>query len=276
LVDLTPAFYNLISALARYLGLDHCRRLPWHNLVQRRPNVVIRKSAPQFRRVLHGAVAGPQARQLMRQIEKVGSAYCLDTNSIYAQAFELPGAALAASSFVHAVCSGRLDAISFASAQDRFYAACLIEAVNEFGARVLHSARGATTGHDLDSCLARSRRQVELEYPFSYSEYLRMIDFVLLHQDFQCHARLYHRIPELIGEGRGYTGEKLRFVSGLLGQSLGTELYEAYLEGRVNRRYIRALYLRRLDKPNVSKLIYFQLARRTRRLRRGPVNPARD
>jgi hypothetical protein len=269
LVDLTPAFYNLISALARFLGRDRCRREQWRQLTELRPEVVIRNSLEQFRRPLQRAVAEPQVGQLMRQIERAGCAYCLASNSIYAQGFKLPGAALAAARFVHAVCSGRLDSQSriattgFATPEGRFYAACLTEAIAEFGARVLHSARGVTSGQELNSCFNRLRQEVEREYRFSYHDYPRLIDFVMLHQDFECNARLDRVVPELISEGRGYTGDKLRFVSGLLGQCLGTQLYRAYLEGRVNRRYLRSLYFRRLA-GGESKLIYFQLARRTR------------
>ncbi len=271
-VDLAPAFYNLISALARYLGLDRCRRDQWRRLAELQPDVVIHNSVEHFRRPLQRAVAADQMCELMRQIEADGCAYCTATNAIYAQTFELPGAAMAAARFVHAVCSGSLDAharpvaSTFAAPEDGFYGACLTETLAEFGARVLHSARGATTGQELDSGFARSRRQVELAYPFSYHDYLRMIDFVTVHQDFQCHARLYRDVPQLIREGRGYTGDKLRFVSRLLGQDLGARLYQAYLEGRVDRRYLRSLYFRRL--AGRSKLIYFQLASRTQR--RGP------
>ena len=70
--------------------------------------------------------------------------------------------------------------------------------------------------------------------------------------------------PSLISEGRAYTGSKLRFVTSLLGQFLGARSYQAYLKGGVNRRYLRSLYFRHLEKPGEPKLAYFQLARRTR------------
>jgi hypothetical protein len=113
-----------------------------------------------------------------------------------------------------------------------------------------------------------ARRQLLAEFSFTYRDYLRLLDLVALHRDFECNAHLYSRIPPLISEGRTYTGTKLRFVSSLLGQFLGIRSYQAFLRGALDRRYLRSLYFRRLEKPGEPKLAYFQLARRTRGRRR--------
>lgn len=85
-----------------------------------------------------------------------------------------------------------------------------------------------------------------------------MIDFVVLHRDFEKNARKYRFVPELIHEGRCYSAEKFAFVTQWLGRLLGLELYEAYLRGSVTKRSVGRLLRRRAEKP---KAAYFHLAR---------------
>ena len=265
-LDLTPSFYNVISALSRFLGIDSCQteRLPL--LADLLPEVILRPPGhflPLLRRRI-----GDQRRmcELLGRIEREGCAYAVETNTIYAQRFELASAAAAAARFVHAACSGLLEAQSrpsgpaYASPEDRFYALCLSETVADFGARILHPGHGAVEERELYARDSRCRTELAV----SYRDYLRMLDLVELHRDFECNAHLYRHIPQLISEGRSYTGSKLHFVTSLLGQFLGVRSYQLYLKGGVDRRYLRSLYFRPLEKPGEPKLAYFQLARRTR------------
>ena len=265
-LDLTPSFYNVISALSRFLGIDSspAERLPL--LADLLPEVIIRP-AGHFLPLLRRAITDQRRmRELLSRIEREGCAYAVETNTIYAQRFELASAAAAAARFVHAACSGLLEAQSrpsgpaYASPEDRFYALCLSETVADFGARILHPGRGVVEEGELYARYSRCRAELAV----SYRDYLRMLDLVTLHRDFECNAHHYRRIPQLISEGRSYTGSKLHFVTSLLGQFLGVRSYQLYLKGGVDRRYLRSLYFRPLEKPGEPKLAYFQLARRTR------------
>ncbi len=274
-LDLTPSFYNVISALARFLGIDGAQgeRLPY--LADLLPGVSLGTSASHFLPALQRRVGDQlRLRELLGRIEREGCAYCVETNTIYARRFDLSSAAVAAARFLHAACSGLLGAqsgpsgLAYATPEDRFYALCLSEAVADFGARILYSGRSFVQERELYAHYARDRHQWAAEFSFNYRDYVRLLDLVVLHRDFECNAHLYRRIPELISEGRAYSGAKLRFVTSLLGQLLGARSYQAYLAGGVDRRYLRSLYFRHLEKPGEPKLAYFQLARRTRTRRK--------
>jgi hypothetical protein len=267
----TPSFYNVVSALSRFLGIDSCQDERWPCLAELLPEIIIRPSAAHFLPLLRRRISDQRRlRELIGCIDREGCAYSMETNSICAERFELSSAAAAAARFVHAACSGLLEAQSrpsglvYASSEDRFYALCLSEAMADFGARILHPGRSFVEERELYAHYSRIPAELEAESAVNYRDYLRMLDLVELHRDFECNAHLYRRIPHLISEGRAFTGSKLHFVTTLLGQSLGTRSYQLYLAGGVDRRYLRSLFFRHLEKPGEPKLAYFQLARRTR------------
>ncbi len=73
-----------------------------------------------------------------------------------------------------------------------------------------------------------------------------MIDFLLMHKDWEANTRRYPTVPELIRLGLGFT-RKFAFATEKLGYMLGSELYDAYLAGRLSKRYIRSLFFRKLN-----------------------------
>jgi hypothetical protein len=91
----------------------------------------------------------------------------------------------------------------------------------------------------------------------------------VLHKEFELSHRHFVRPPELIAEGRSFTGEKLAFATRHLGRMLATQLYDAYVCGRVSRRYLRSLFFKDLSSPGAATAIYFQTVQRlrTRRVR---------
>jgi hypothetical protein len=68
-----------------------------------------------------------------------------------------------------------------------------------------------------------------------------------------------------------FTGEKFEFMTRMLGQMLGTELYDAYLDGRAAKRFLRVLFLRKLAAPGAARQAYFGVVRRIRKPRRRPL-----
>lgn len=50
-----------------------------------------------------------------------------------------------------------------------------------------------------------------------------------------------------------------------LGQMLGTELYEAYLSGRVAKRFLRSLFMRPLHRPGTARAAYHATVRKIKR-----------
>ncbi len=94
---------------------------------------------------------------------------------------------------------------------------------------------------------------------------MEMVDFLVLHKDFEANHRLYRGVPDLIRQGILFTGDKRDFLTTWLGQMLGTELYEAYLTGRVAKRFVRSLFLRRLSRPGAARATYQAVARRMKK-----------
>jgi hypothetical protein len=52
---------------------------------------------------------------------------------------------------------------------------------------------------------------------------------------------------------------------------LGTELYDAYVAGRVGKRFLRSLFFRTSDDPNGARDLYFAVVRRIGRARKRAV-----
>jgi len=61
-----------------------------------------------------------------------------------------------------------------------------------------------------------------------------------------------------------FTDHKYDFVAEQLGHLLGTDLYDAYLEGRVNTAALRKLFLTHIEEPGVAREAYDQLRTRLR------------
>jgi hypothetical protein len=204
-------------------------------------------------------------RDLLRRLGEKGIAYVPELNTVFALTFQLPDAAEEASRCLRAAWSGTVgEAVTeSASADDYFYRAVLEEALIHFGSRVLYPAKKPIHDSDLYHAYARSREEIE-NAGRSYADYMEMIDFIVLHRDYESNLRQYWYRPELLQTGLSFTGEKFTFVTHTLGQLLGTGLYEAYVAGRVTKRSIRSLFCRRFNEPGVARTAYFVTARRIR------------
>ncbi len=288
-IDLAPTFYNLIDALLRFLNVN--KYSPTNGtqprfLVDMLPEVYSRNSVESLRRLLQRIGAtDDELRYVLTRIAFSGSCYLSRLNAVFVTRFELLGGAEEATHFVHSACSGEIgrplpspapnepdaEAADQQSCDDPFYARVLHEAMRYFGSRVLYPARPANKEVELYSLYAQTQEEVEQQSPFVYRDYMQMIDFLVLHKDFEANAHRYYEVPELIAEGRAYTGARLEFVVERLGGMLGSELYDAYLAGRVHKRFIRSLFFRDLRKPGAAHATYFAIARRLRPARKRIV-----
>ena len=100
---------------------------------------------------------------------------------------------------------------------------------------------------------------------FSYREYIETVDFLVLHRDFELNQRRYALRPELMN--RFLTARPLKqldFAAHELGELFGSELYQAYVEGQVSKRFIRSLFFRSLAGAECARNVYFKAIQRTR------------
>jgi hypothetical protein len=269
---LAPTIYNLIDSLLAFLHIDkysaHNGRQPKF-LVDLFPEVCAREDLEALRRLLLRKRAGEAAaRDTIKHIHEHGSCYLPRMNAMFVHEFRMAECAEEAAHFVHHACRG-LTGSSFGeraagSPEDVFYRRVIEEAVGFFGSRALCPTRPAVRETDLYALYAQPREAIEERTIYSYREYMQMIDFLVLHRDFETHHGRYSIVPELIKEGLQYSGEKLEFVVQQLGAMLGSDLYEAYLAGRISRRFIRSLLFRDLEARSAARAAYFVVARRVR------------
>jgi hypothetical protein len=238
--DLAPTFYNLVDALARFLHID---KYAAHNgtqpvyLVDRMPEVYSRPSDEAMRKLLERKGAGEEElKGILARIESGGCCYVPRMEAIFVREFQMVGGAEEAARFVHHACrpaasSTDTEAASgeAANREELFYTRVIEHALGYFSSRLLYPARPAVRDLDLGALSALPQEAVEGQTLF--------------------------------------TGAQFAFATEKLGYMLGSELYDAYLAGRLSKRYIRSLFFRKLN-GSAARITYLQTVRKARAPRR--------
>ncbi len=227
--DFAPTFYNLIDSLARFLEIN---RYSPHNstqpkfLVDLLPEVYGGSSDAMLRRLLSRKGIGEAEREAMlASVQERGSAYLPEVNAFYVREFQMIHATEDAARFLHQACQGlphRLDGYSDGDAAgyrkspiDAFYTRVIEHAVAYFGSRVLYPSRPAA---DDASPLSRAG----------------------------CEKAAQAAIRD-----------KSKFDSAArdLGFRMGSQIYDAYLAGKVAPNGLRRLFLAHLDEPGLARKV---------------------
>jgi len=279
--DFGPTVYNLIDGLARFLNINACSA---HNgrqpkfLVDQLPEVYCRSTDELLHKLLQRRIAAEPDRKAIRaRLAEQGSAYLPAMNSIYVTEFQMVHVAEEAASFLHHACRGSVSKPASGNVngqlepEERFYTRVLEHALAYFGSRVLYPARPPVREADLYALYTQSQQEIESCHAYSYAEYMRLLDFLVLHKDYEGSMKRYLAIPALIEEGVRFTGERFDFATRQLGHMLGTELYDAYVAGRVGKRFLRSLFFRKPDDANGARDFYFAVVRRIGRARKRAV-----
>jgi len=279
--DFGPTVYNLIDGLARFLNINACSA---HNgrqpkfLVDQLPEVYCRSTDELLHKLLQRRIAAEPDRKAIRaRLAEQGSAYLPAMNSIYVTEFQMVHVAEEAASFLHHACRGSVSKPASGNGngqlepEERFYTRVLEHALAYFGSRVLYPARPPVREADLYALYTQSQQEIESCHAYSYAEYMRLLDFLVLHKDYEGSMKRYLAIPALIEEGVRFTGERFDFATRQLGHMLGTELYDAYVAGRVGKRFLRSLFFRKPDDANGARDFYFAVVRRIGRARKRAV-----
>jgi uncharacterized iron-regulated protein len=276
--DLGPTIYNLIDSLLRFLGIQlysSSNTTQPKFLVDSLPEVHSRISDAILRRLLaRKGISDAERKALLKQVNEHGSAYFPRANAIFVSEFHMVHAAEDAARFLHHACRG-LPARSIEkddadqSSGDRFYTYALEHALAYLGSRVLYPSRAPVRDSEFYDLYDETREDIEQKTSFEFKEFIELLDFLLLHRGFELNPRRYADIPKPIQVGRAYCDEKLEYVTRQLGYMLGSDLYDAYLEGWVTRRFLKGLFLTHLEEPGVAAETYFALARKVRCTKRG-------
>ena len=234
--DFAPTLYNLIDSLARFLEID---RYSSHNgtqpkfLVDMMPEVYGGASDAMLRRLLsRKGVCETEMDDLLSQVEQRGSTYLPQVNAFYMREFQMMHAAEDATRFLHQACQGLpqrmnghdgnslrgTDAERRRNPVDAFYARVVEHAVAYFGSCILHPSR-PTPGTDDSPQLSR--------------------------------AACEKTAQAAIRSDRS----KANAAAQDLGYRIGSQIYDAYLAGKVAPRNLRRLFLAHLDEPGMARKV---------------------
>ncbi len=234
--DFAPTIYNLIDSLASFLEIN---RYAPHNgtqpkfLVDMLPEVYGNSSDAMLRRLLSRHGIGDQDREsMLASVENRGSAYLPQVNAFYIREFQMMHAAEDATRFLHHACQGlprRLNstpAVANADPEngsrriaiDEFYARTIEHAVAYFGSRVLYPSRPAPSPADSE--------------PISRAV---------------CEKAAQAAVRAEPG--------KYESAACDLGCRIGSQIYDAYLAGKIAPSGLRRLFLAHLDEPGMARKV---------------------
>jgi hypothetical protein len=266
--DLGPTLYNLIEGMVRFLGINQYSP---HNTTQPRllvdlmPEVYSRSSDALLRRLLsRKGFTVEQRRSLLRQVRERGSVYLAPINAVYVRQFQMATSAEDATRFLHQACRG-LPNLSTGKGspqhtaplehpldiEDTFYINVFEHALAFFGSRILHPARPALRDADLAELYDITREDLEHQTALPFADAVGALDFLIQHRASPAQA------PAFIGR-------KYEYVARQLGHLTGTDLYDAYLDGRLTTAALRKLFLAHIEQPGIARDAYMQLRTRLR------------
>ena len=281
--DLGPTLYNLIDGMVRFLGINQYSP---HNTTQPRllvdhmPEVYSRGSDSLLRRLLsRKGFSAEQRRSLAHEARERGSAYLAPINAVYVRQFRMTSSAEDATRFLHQACRG-LPNFAHGKASppvpdtqpsgrdDAFYVSIFEHALAFFGSRILHPARPALRDSDIAELFDITREDLEHQTSLPFPDAVEVLDFLIAHraQDFRSiHRSARSRSnPETYLPVPAFEGHKYDYLVQQLGYLTGTDLYDAYLDGRLATTALRKLFLTHIEQPGVARAAYIQLKAKLR------------
>jgi hypothetical protein len=268
--DFSPALYDLIEALLAFLQIGSYpdEESDSRYFVDSYPEVATVNSLEQVRIMLTRKPISRTVRE--RSLEDVvehGMCYVPELNLVLIREFRMPSAARVVARFVHQACRdfeiGNCVSIDQQGREDGFYRQALEHALTHFGARVLYPSHPVSEEEDLFAFYDQPRDEVEASTLLSYAEYMRMLDCVAVHRDYELYPRSYTAKPRALQEFMSGPVSTHGLLAQHLGALLGGDLYRAYLSGRLSRREARSLFFRRLSQGSARDL-YVATVRKVR------------
>lgn len=250
--DFAPTIYNLVDSLASFLEIN---RYSPHNgtqpkfLVDMLPEICGGATDAMLRRLLSRKRIGETEQEaILSRLEQCGSAYVPEQNAFYIREFQMMNAAEDAARFLHHACQGLpqgrsgesgipnddgvLDQGDRLRALDRFYARVVEHAIAYFGSRVLYPSRPAPA--DAGSGL---------------------ISFAALSKAAQSALKSEAGKYESCAQEWGFR--------------MGSQIYEAYLAGKIAPAGLRRLFLAHLYEPGVARKVCAAVISRLRSFARS-------
>ncbi len=270
--DFTPLIYDLIDALLAFLHIDRYADEDSGSryFVDCYPEVANVSSISRVESILDRKLLLQTRRdQLLAQVVDQGSCYIPELNFMVVHRLRMQAATSDVACFVHHACRNFEETTPPSLiAEDSLYLRALERALVHFGAYVLYPSETANED-ELLSLYSIPKEEIEASTLLSYREYLRVLDCVMLHRDYERHRCSYAAPPALLREILSSPAAAMVLAT-QLGQLLGGDLYRAYLAGSIGRRAVRSLFFRKLQSGKARE-IYFSLARSARSTRTKPL-----
>jgi hypothetical protein len=245
--DFAPTIYNLIDTLSRFLEIN---RYSPHNgtqpkfLIDMLPEVHGAASDGSLGRLLsRRGLSEQELESLLARLEARGSSYVPQANAFCIRELHMMHAAEDVARFLHHACQGLPQIEAEApiasdeavpqnrSIMDQFYVRVIEHAVAYFGSRVLYPSRPAPETQDV---IALSRAACS-------------------------------KAAQAAARGGDV---ELESAAQQWGYRIGSEIYDAYLSGKVTPRGLRRLFLVHLDEPGVARKVCAAVISKIRALSR--------
>jgi uncharacterized iron-regulated protein len=263
-LDLAPTVLNLVDALLQFLNIDKYTATAGNTgvaLIDLYPEVCYRQTEESIAKLVlrkRGAIELPA---ILARLDAQGCCYVPRLNTFFVRHFEMLHLTEEIASYVHRACRGAIGKTPApmveAIPQQVFYERALEEALRIFGSRVLYPSRPVLREEELYALYVSPENS-----GFPREELEKLLDFLVMHKDYETHRGKYWRTPALIEQGIELSGTKLEYLTRQLGQLLGNQLYEGYLAGLVSKRMLRSLFFADLSLPGAAEAAYFATARR--------------
>ena len=264
-LDLAPTVLNMVEALLQFLNIDKYSALAGTtgpSLVDVFPEVCHRSTEEAIARLVLRKGGARELPTILARLQLQGCCYVPRLNSFFLRQMEMLHLTEEVAWYVHRACRGAIGRlplpISEHPPEQVFYEKAVEQALRFFGSRVLYPNRPVLREVELYALYESFETQAE----FPREDFNRMIDFLVMHKDFEFNRGKYWRTPLLIEEGLQSAGRKQEYLTKQLGRLLGNELYELYLAGEVSKRTLRGLFFRDLSAPGAAQEAYFSVARR--------------
>jgi hypothetical protein len=132
-----------------------------------------------------------------------------------------------------------------------------------FGSRILYPARPAFRDADLRALYELTSEDIERQASLPCREAVEVIDFLAWHREAVSEDKDHHAAPDWT-QALAFTGRKREYLTEQLGLLLGTDLYDAYLEGEIGTAALRRLFLTHLEEPGAAREAFANLNSRLR------------
>ncbi len=224
LIDLTMEFVDLKRDGAM---LDSLPKVYSEISSAQLPQILARLSVPANR-----------ARMALDHFQENGTSYVPELNSIFIHHLQLTAAAEESTRFIHQLCRGDLPNRLDRPAEDQFFVSVIERALGYFCSKVLDSSRDG-----IESLSQRVLSQI------GYNEQLARAVSSLMKTARRPAAQHFETLKLAIAS-ENRASRTTQMLAQLLGYVLGRKLYGAFLETRVSRRDIQALFCDPLNTPN--------------------------